>query len=71
MGLFMELVVRIAWGVRGRRLWLLHANLFRECVRMYWLCGMSVRQQIDEGWAVPPALRHMVRLPEGPDEVGP
>jgi hypothetical protein len=70
MGLYMELVVRWSWAVRGRRLWLLHASLFRECARMYLLSGLSVERQIAAGWAVPPSLRHHLCLPEGPEEEG-
>jgi hypothetical protein len=63
MEVFMEIVVRWAWFHRAQRLWLLRLNPFRECWRMYWLSGMSLKQQIEEGWAVAPWLRHSVCLP--------
>jgi hypothetical protein len=63
MGVFMEFVVRCAWACRGRRLWLLRLNPFREYWRMCCLSGMSVKRQIEEGWAVAPGLRQMVCLP--------
>jgi hypothetical protein len=63
--LFMEILFRYGWFCRSRRLWLLRLNPFRECRRMYCLSGMSLKQQIAEGWAVAPGLRQMVCLPPG------
>ena len=61
---YMEVVVRRGWFHRGRRHWLLKASLFRECWRMYFLCGLSLEQQIEDGWAVAPEQRRLVCLPE-------
>jgi hypothetical protein len=63
MELFMEVVVRCGWSHRAKKLWLLRLNPFRECWRIYRLSGMSLKQQIAQGWAVDPALRQLVRLP--------
>jgi hypothetical protein len=63
MEVFCEAQHRRSWGLRGRRRWLLHLSIFRECVRMYFLPGVSVKQQIEDGWAVAPDLRQRVCLP--------
>jgi hypothetical protein len=66
MEVFLEVRLRWARHIRSRRLWPLRFNLFRECWLMYWLSGLSLRQQIAEGWALAPQLRRLVRLaPEG------
>jgi hypothetical protein len=66
--LFLEVNFRFAWSVRSRRWWLLRLNPFRECWRMARLCGVSLREQIDTGWAVAPCLRQMVCLPEAQED---
>jgi hypothetical protein len=65
---YREVTSRWGWFHRGRRLWLLQLNPFRECWRMYWLCGISLKQQIDDGWAVAPHLRRLVCLPAEQEE---
>jgi hypothetical protein len=64
MELFMEIVVRFAWLKRSRARWLLGVNPLGECWRMYWLCGLSLKQQIEDGWTVAPEVRRLVCLPE-------
>jgi hypothetical protein len=63
MEVFMEALVRWGWMHRSQRLWLLKLNPFRECWRMWNLCGLSLEQQIAEGWATAPWLRERVCLP--------
>jgi hypothetical protein len=68
MEVFLEAVVRWGWMHRSQRLWLLKLNPFRECWRMWYLCGMALERQIEEGWATAPWLRERVCLPLEEDD---
>ena len=42
---------RAAWHIRLKRFWLLRFGPFREMWREWELYGMSVRDQVEDGWA--------------------
>jgi hypothetical protein len=51
--LYVEVSSRWAGHRRRDRTWLLAVEPVEECWRMYWLCGMPLRQQFELGWTTP------------------
>jgi hypothetical protein len=51
---YMELLERQAWHIRLKRFWLLRFGPLQELWHQARLAGVSVREQVEEGWAPPP-----------------
>lgn len=51
--LFIEVAARWSGHRRRDRTWLLAVEPVEECWRMYWLCGVPLREQFERGWTTP------------------
>ena len=51
--LYVEVAARWAGHRRRDRTWLLAVEPVEECWRIYWLRGMPLRQQFEQGWTTP------------------
>jgi hypothetical protein len=54
VALYVGMLERLSWHIRLKRFWLLRFGLFRELWRQARLAGVSVSDQVEEGWAPPP-----------------
>lgn len=51
--LFVGVAARWSGHRRRDRTWLLAVEPVEECWRMYWLCGVPLREQFERGWSTP------------------